>query len=277
MMVGLSSIKSGAAILALALTSACGTYVPEHQEAKNFDPRRERDAAYDLENAIVQSVNCELRNAVIDSIGRNPKKSTFMQTWAVQMALTLTVSEKTAASPNAFMTFLPSLFTLLFGGSVSAEATRKDTFNFYYTVTDLNDPTQRCPGDFTLDYPHPSGSLLIRSDLKTEEWLFMVLENKVISGSTVDPKNAAQHQVTFVVDTSGNITPGAKLATVTLMPAPPFLSVERKRTHDLLLTFGPADPAQQQGQVLNQNAQQLHQAALFAIALQGTNVRAISP
>lgn len=277
MIVCWNGLKSGLAVVALTFTSACGTYVPEHQEAKNTDPLKERRAAYDLENALVGSINCELRNAVIHAIGSNPRQSEFMQNWAVQMALTLTVSEKTAASPNAFMTFLPTLFTLLFGGSVSTEAKRIDTFNFYYKVKDLNNPKEECKGDFTLDYPHPSGSFLIRSDLKTEEWLRMVLENKVISGSTVDPKNAAQHQVTFIVNTSGSITPGAKLATVTLMPAPPFLSVERNRTHDLLLTFGPADPAQQEGQVLNQNAQQLHQAALFAIALQGARIRAISP
>lgn len=276
--VGATSLRSLFAFAAVLIASGCGTFVPEHQEGGSIDSEKNREAALALENAIVQSVHCEMRNAVIDVVGNNPNHASFAQGWSVQTTLTLTVDEKTTVAPSAFMSFLPSLFTLMFGGSAMTEATRVDTFNFYYAVDSLL-RLPRCPDYFPTLIPHGAGSLLIRSDLKTNEWLFSVLSNRLIvpSEAIKDPKNGMQHKVTFIIDTSGNVTPGAKLATVTLMPSGTLLSVGRRRTHELLLTFGPANPAQKSDQVLSPNAQAMHQAALVASALQSANVRVTTP
>ena len=251
--------------VALSLLGGCGTYVPSHQEGGG------EAQALILEGAIVQSVHCEVRNALREVLTGNPEHAHFLKDWALQMALTLTVGEKTIVAPTVAMTFPPGLFTLGFGGTVSTEATRVDTFNFYYSVQELFD-RGKCADNFPEQFPHPSGSLLIRSDLKTKEWLMFHLSNKV----TVDfrtKNNGLQHKVTFVVDTSGGVTPGAAMATVTLMPSGVFLTAGRKRTHDLTLTFGPADEKEKQQKVLSSTAQSMFQASQISSALENSIFR----
>lgn len=259
---GARAARIGLTYAALGLLGGCGTYVPSHQEGGGLEQ------ALALEGAIVQSVHCELRTALYDVLHKNEQHAYFTKDWAVQVALTLTVDETTTVNPTIGMTFLPSLFTLGVSGNASTAATRVDTFNFYYPVKTLLDRGP-CDPNFPEKFPHPSGSLLIRSDLKTKEWLLFVLSNKVTVDSE-DPKNGMQHKVTFVVDTSGGVTPGAALATVTLMPAGVFLAAGRKRTHDLTLTFGPADSNQKEQKVLASSAQSMFQAGQIVSALQGT-------
>jgi len=260
---GARAARIGLACAALGLLGGCGTYVPTHQEGGGG-----KEAALALEGAIVQSIHCELRKALDTVLANNERHAYFVKDWAVQVALTLTVDETTIVAPTIAMTFLPSLFTLGLSGNASTQATRVDTFNFYYPVKTLLDRGP-CADNFIAQFPHGSGSLLIRSDLKTEEWLFSILSNKVTVDSE-DPKNGMQHRVTFIVDTGGGVTPGATLATVTLMPTGVFLTADRKRTHDLTLTFGPADKDQQALKVLAPSAQTLYQAGQIVSGLQGT-------
>ena len=255
--------RIGITCAALNLLGACGTYVPSHQEGGGLEE------ALALEGAIVQSVHCELRNALFDVLTNNEQHAYFVKDWAVQVALTLTVGETTTVAPTIGMTFLPSLFTLGLSGNASTEATRVDTFNFYYPVKTLLG-RGKCDPEFAARFPHPSGSLLIRSDLKTKEWLFFIFSNKVTVDSE-DPKNGMQHKVTFIVDTSGGVTPGAALATVTLMPTGVFLTAGRKRTHDLTLTFGPADEKDQKNKVLSSSAQSMFQASQIVSGLQSSS------
>ena len=252
------------------LLGGCGTYVPSHQEGGGLDE------ALALEGAIVQSIHCELRNALVDVLGNNPKHAAFTNGWAVQVALTLTIDEKTTVAPTLGMTFLPSLFTLGVIGSASTEATRVDTLNFFYPVTTLLG-RGKCADGFPERFQYGSGSLLVRSDLKTKEWLLFILSDQVTVDPAYDPKNGMQHKVTFIVDTSGGLTPGAKLATVALMPTGVFLTADRKRTHDLTLTFGPVSKDDTGNKVLSPSAQTLFQAGQIVSGLQGTNVRLRTP
>ena len=147
------------------------------------------------------------------------------------MTLTLTIDERTNIAPTIGLSFPPGLFTLAVGGNATTAATRVDKLNYYYTIREL-EAQRECAKNFPDYLPHPSGSLLIRSNLKTREWLQAQILNKA-TDNFVETKNGFQHQVTFVVDTGGAVTPGAKLATVSLNPSSIFLGASRKRTHDL--------------------------------------------
>jgi hypothetical protein len=241
---GARSAHSGLVCAGLGLAlglGGCGTYVPSHQEFGN-----DADGAI-FENAIVDSIHCELRNAVIKTFMGSSKDAAFLQTWAVQVALQLTIEERTTVTPSALFSFLPGLFTLGVGANVYSDATRLDKFAYYYTVHDL---LKHGPCD--TDYPVKLsantglGSLLIRNDLKTYEWLAGLVLNKVSTEVDKMPnefsktQNGFSHDVKFTVDTSINATPGAKLTTVTLMPSGTFLTADRTRTHEVTFTFGPA-------------------------------------
>lgn len=257
----------------LATVAGCGTYVPSHQEGG--DELR----GVILVTAIVESIHCELRNAVIKVVATdrsNPpseQASDFFLDWAMQVALTLTIEEKGGFGPSIFMTFPPGLFTLGVGANVSSDAKRIDKFGYYYTVQDLL-KAGPCGDGFsdTISAHAGSGSLLIRSDLKTREWLSTVLYSKLqgqgSEKSFTLQKNGFSHEVQFVVDTSASVTPGAKLATVTLMPGGSLLTAQRTRTHDLILTFGPASADDKKNRILAPAAQALFLANQISSALQ---------
>jgi hypothetical protein len=84
-----------------------------------------------------------------------------------QVQLTLTVEEKTAVSP--FASWMPNaIFSL--GGSItgSADATRIDKFNYFYSVAELRSRPGCLPGAPAGSHP---ASLLVQSDLKLYNWL----------------------------------------------------------------------------------------------------------
>lgn len=311
---GLTCIGVG---LAVSL-GGCGVSVPNIQESGFSEKGGEI-----LEAAIVGSVHCELRNAVVDvfvedaSQASQPKSLVeFLRGWSVLMTLTLTMDEKTTLNPNIFASFLPGLFTLGATASASTHATRVDKLTYYYSIHDLvksgkckndywtnrdnwqTDP-QKTPrkeaeerearrrdargididrsdaaqNDATRDTRN--GSLLIRSDLKTREWLESQMLNNFL-GDFVPTKNGFQHQVTFVLDTSVGVTPGAKFPTITLMPSGSLFTGQRTRTHDLVLTFGPATDDDKSKQQLGAAAQAMFLSSQISSGLR-TGLLQVSP
>ncbi|PPD10306.1 MAG: hypothetical protein CTY36_00280 [Methylocystis sp.] len=220
--------------------SACGTMVPE---IRDFPNNTSYAANNELVQAIVQSIRCELEDAVTNVIGNdNTSTATFLKKWGAEVALTLQLEEKTAIGPNAVWT-PPSpasaIFSLAGGVTGSAGATRIDKVNFYYKVSELYlGKGNRCSRDSN----PPSGSLLIQSDLKLAEWLNMMV-NGVATGqiTAVADKNVLSHQITFELNSSGNITPAWKLVRATVNQSGSLLAANRNRKHDLLVTFGPLD------------------------------------
>jgi len=238
--------------IALAL-AGCGTFVPEIQEF----PYDSTDGEL-LVHAIVVSVHCELRNAIATVINndllaakrnKGARQAAYLDNWGAQLALTLQVEEKTTLNPTAAWTphsALTSIFTLNGGLNLSADATRIDKLNYYYTVKELY--TQgSCPQNFSL--PHAPGSLLIQSDLKLAQWLSsQVLEVGTAevgvpnSPDTILKQNALSHEVTFEVVSGGNIVPAWKLVESTVGQTGSLFTASRDRRHDLTITFGPVDP-----------------------------------
>jgi hypothetical protein len=233
-----------------ALTVAgCGFYVPEIQDI----PNTPEDAQL-LVQAIVTSVHCEIANAVRDVIDtdiklsklyKQPRYTKWFESWGAQVALTLTLEEKSALTPNAVWTppSQPSqIFTLGAAAGISADATRTDTTNFYYTVPALYKRAYCATG---VHMGH-STSLLLQSDLKLKEWLLDQFST-VATGEVTPPsdpsgplaRNVISHEVKFVVSTSGSITPAWTLVAATINQTPPLFAGNRDRTHDLTITFGP--------------------------------------
>lgn len=234
-----------ALLLGLALgASGCGTYVPELREFPNYSQADTQN----MIDAIVQSMRCELSRAVTSVVDNDisearlrPSKRTysdFLGNWGAEVLLTFTLVEKSSGAPSVLWT-PPSpataVFSLSTGVSGSAQATRIEKMNFFYTVAELYGLA--CKGsDIRYD------SFLIQNDLKIADLLLGRIGTATL-GTAHTPgagqKNVLSHEVSFQVVTSGTITPTLKLVRATINPSSPFLSASRDRTHDLLITFGP--------------------------------------
>lgn len=262
--------------LFIASLAGCGTYVPEIQE----NPLNPQGGQL-LVKAIVNSIHCEVKNAVLFVLGpkgvpqdRSRQQGAFMNHWGLQMALTLTVEEKSTLSPVSVLTPLSpatSIFTMGLGASASADATRKETLNFYYTVDQLRGG-RPCPVPNNLEPNAPPDSLFLQNDLKLKEWLLdvvMAVGTDEIGAPTdvksILKQNVIGHEVKFEVVTSGNATPAWKLLRVNVNQSGTFASASRDRTHDLTITFGPIDPAQKNGGLIP-IAENIHAISLFGLA-----------
>ncbi len=242
-------------LLLSASLAACGTFVPEIQE---FPANQAVDANELLVRAIVRSIHCELRNAITYVINQDKdvarlnhgiRSAPWLDKWGVQLALTLTMDEKTTVNPTA--TWTPpnpatALMSLAGGLTISADGKRIDKLNYYYTVKELY-ALGACPANDNAQAP--VGSLLIQNDLKLKEWLLSQVLS-VGTGEITVPigiqtplkQNALSHEVSFEVVSTGNITPAWKFTHVVVNQSGPLFTASRDRTHDLLMTFGPIDP-----------------------------------
>jgi hypothetical protein len=226
--------------LFLAVSAAlggCGTYVPNIPEF-NGDPVSEQQ----LVQKIIQAVTCEVRDAVNNFYARQQRQHLFIDNWGAQLTLTLTVEERSEFNPTAIWT--PNGMLSLFGAAdVSADATRIDTINSFHTVREIRMFEPCSPEE------RPVGPFLLESDLKLENLLFdsqtaadIRQVNFAETGRAASGKDVIQHEVKFIVTTSGNINPTLKLSRVWVVnPSGLFLAALRNRTQDLLITFGPTD------------------------------------
>jgi hypothetical protein len=254
------------------LLGACGTYVPHTEEFWEANATDETNlptvsAGGVLEYNIKDKVYCGIVEAVLDN------KTLVPSGWAAQVTLDLQVDETGALNPgvslitpihsgvtnfageylgasnpvSASQTFAPFVspqsFTLGFGGTLSSQATREDKFNNYWSLDRLK------KGEKCESRAKSGSSLLLESDLGISQWLHdhLVAEGLLPSSSiskNADPafkQDSLSYHIKFVVITSGNITPTWKLVRVaTNNGGLPLASVNRTRTHDLLITYGPA-------------------------------------
>jgi hypothetical protein len=232
----MSTNRFAVSIFLSLLLAGCGTYVPDIQEFPGDSADGQR-----LVTAIVRNVKCEVQDALDDlyRIDSHP----FLDGWGVQIALNLTMIEKSTANPTAIwmpVSPITSVFTLGAGATLSSEATRTEKLSSYYTVRQLR-RLGRCNPEAR------GGPFLLQSNLKLNEWLV----DAVTAGNTggVDYHAAASafkdgvlsHEVKFDVTTSGDITPSWKLVTGSINPSGTFLAASRDRSHDLTITFGPTD------------------------------------
>jgi hypothetical protein len=246
----MGGIRSSASLCAFLVLTACGTYVPGIQE-----PPGDAVDGQLLVHSIVRNITCEVQDAVNDVIRQDlenvrtglfkERRTQWLDSWGVQTTLSLAIDEKSGISP--VINWLPpspatAVFNLGAGATVSAGATRTDKLHSYYTVRELLTKGKCNPA------ARPGGLFLMQSDLKLKEWLF---DNTMAEGTgqIVLPskkdgpfkQDVISHQIKFEVVTSGNVTPGWKLTRLSVNQSGSFFSASRTRTHDLLITFGPAE------------------------------------
>jgi hypothetical protein len=134
------------------------------------------------------------------------------------------------------------VFSLGAGMNFSSDATRVNTINAYYLVSDLE--RARCS-----DEARPNGLFLLQSDLKLSEWLFDAVSasmtNTIDFSNTVlaVPQNVLQHEVKFQIVTSATLNPSWMLTRLAINSGGTLFSAGRTRTNDLIITLGPASPA----------------------------------
>jgi hypothetical protein len=251
--------RLAAAFLLLFGLSGCGFYVPSLRDWPNND----EPGAVAMVHAIVRSVECELKNAVTTVVNNDIRAARarashrtytdFLNNWGAEVLFTFTIIEKTGVNLTAtWIPPLPAPTVFTIGGNVAAspQATRIEKMNFFYTVKDLYlRDGQVCDASGE----DPSGSFLIKNDLKIAELLDIRI-TPVVTGNATAPgtatssgdKNVLSHEITFEVVTSGGITPTWTLTRATITRATingtgTFLSGSRDWTHDLIITFGPLD------------------------------------
>jgi hypothetical protein len=244
------------ALLLCLQCCGCGAVVPQVGEV--WDNNSGVPADKTLEMLIKKKVFCELQQAVSDVEaeqglpviykGKTIYKKWIPETWGVLMTLQITVDESTQANPGA--TFIDPLkpvtsfgssvsrsFKTSIGASASTEANRQDKFTYFYLVKDLEGSQPAC------DYPREYGSsFLLDDDLEIKKWLVNAMNMRTsLETSEVSQQEVATYDIKFIVNTSVGATPTWTLLHFTASNGTPnLLGVARDRTHELILTFGPA-------------------------------------
>lgn len=171
-------------------------------------------------------------------------------------------------------------FNLGFGASLSSTATRVDKFDPFYSVAFLmipNTKTSVChpENDPFISHgwqPASSSPFILESDLGIKDWLMgaMMVDDALPSvgapqasagggdgagggraggggaggggagGGGGMSKDTVSLELKFVIVSTGNITPTWKLLRVSANSTSPFFNTGRTRTHDLIITLGPA-------------------------------------
>lgn len=252
----------------LTALTACGTHVPQINEA--WEPTDVDDR---LVYRIVKSVRCELVTAALEmhraTFIKNQKVARYLpDDWGAQLTLTLTADETGALHPSGSYNrnisaardplapggSVAQSLSLPFTTELSSQASRTDTYYSFYTVPELvrnralptvcaefNPATQRV--DLPLD--RTGSSYLLSGQLGIRDWMYKALKLAEIPSSETpssEKLKVLQYHIKFVVMTSATANPLWKLAPVTTgVGGQPLISTNRTRTHDLLLTIGPAD------------------------------------
>jgi hypothetical protein len=287
-----------AAGLVAFCTSGCGLATPEIGEIWD-GPQGTRQIEFEIKRRVYCDLKRGIINANREySLGveERPsgliiKKPFIPYDWGAQVSLSLQVDEAGALSPGLSLNrVLPNAitpfangnvttsqnFTFGLGGTLSSTATRIDKFDPFYTVEFLmNRETDDSPclqkNDPFLQrgiYPAASSPLIL-SDLKIEEWLkdamftnSLLPSNKPGGSPNSTTPDTVSLETKFIIISSGNVTPTWKLVRVTANTGnSPLFSLNRTRTHDLIITLGPQK---------NQTSQ-THFASQIGQAVSGAN------
>lgn len=188
-----------------------------------------------------------------------------------KVTLNLTVDEKSSFSPslqrttifeNSVSTFAHGgdvtsgqSFTMGLSGSLSAEANRKLSADYTYSVPDDllhdNDYVASHCDAMTGALKKPYAGLMINGDLKIGDSLVGLLKPNLINnrplGVTVDTSNAPDTlsaDVTFTADASGSLGPTWTLSPVSYFPNQiPLTAASRNTIDEVIVTIGASGAA----------------------------------
>ena len=261
------------AATAMIALCGCGTYVPSIQEYGESERGTRLSSGGLLEYRIKDRVYCEVVEAAVES--RDAQM--LPAGWAAQVTLDMQVDEIGAVNPGISL-IRPidavQTFTFGVGATLSSQGTREDKFGSYWNLDRLKKP---CPGAKS----YRGSSLLLQGDLGIVQWLKDSLATEQLIPSSdlskqsdsVFKQDFLSYHVKFIVITNGNATPTWKLVRLaTGNGALPLASVSRTRTHDLLVTFGPAYKVGSPNLAVTS-----HTIQEFGIAASNGNTSALAP
>lgn len=233
--------------------SACGTVAPQMQLGNDSV---EANALF--VHSITTHVHCELRNALLftyDNL-KGHQNVEWLKEWAAKITLTVNVDEKTAFSPGLTLTrFFPSFRKLLsngelithersfdfgIGGSLSSNAVREQEITWFLLFSELFNERSSALSDCPRKSP-----FMIEGDLKIKETLASSIFPASLTRNVHNPfekggpLEVVQHQVSFLIEASGNVSPAWKFVDVSANTGGPLLDFNRKRKDTLLITMGP--------------------------------------
>jgi hypothetical protein len=240
---GTSRLTALAGASVFLVLGGCGTYVPQMHEAWERSRTPVLTAGGDLEFKIREKIYCDIVQAVHDNDTLLPAR------WGVQVTVDLQVDETGALNPG--VSFIEPLSdgqsrALGLGGTLSSQGTREDKFSNYWNLDKLK---KFSGGTCRVNQSEWHGSsLLLESELGISSWLRDRLASDLALPSSQLPSDAGDtfkqdvmsYHVKFVVISSGSVNPVWKLVRFTAGDGPSLITANRTRTHDLLITFGPA-------------------------------------
>lgn len=264
------------ATVVASLLGGCGLHLPGLEGLTESADVEKAD-----ENIIVNQVKCELRKGVQETLNdpffKTPGPLTgnrvdWLNNWAAQVSMDLTVEEQSALNPGISLTepfSAPSKASrgLAVGVQSSADATHKESIQFTYSFAALNAiPARSAPCA-------DENGILIHSDLKIADFI----KNKAfiarVPGSLpASGYDGFSYEATFKVIFGGNATPSWKFVRLSVNPTGNLLSATQTRTQHVLLTIGPAKSgtpaiAPDQPTALADQPQALHNANLIGQAV----------
>ncbi|HEY1983335.1 MAG TPA: hypothetical protein VGH13_24905 [Xanthobacteraceae bacterium] len=272
-------------VVAVALAqTACGVSIPQIPEV--WDLVGDGDATQHMEEQIKRAIFCELRDAILlaraniqyktyyhGKLVSTPDDQPVPDSWGVQLTLTFTVDEASKLNPGASLIWpykkpaTSDSFTAGVGGILSSDATRTDKYETFYAVSDLTtvlSHNQICEAPEQQDTGPPSHSspFVILSDLGIRKWLPAASEvSTYLRSSRALPNgegpalgaagsfasDSFSYDVKFVIETDANATPSWKLVRASTPTSPVLFDTQRTRTHELLITIGPAQTTSSPG------------------------------
>jgi hypothetical protein len=292
-------------ILLSGLLGGCGLYVPLKSEFKSEapdtpNPTYSQQGAY--ENLIVSHIACEIAIGLAQA---QTFELPWLSEWGTSVTLTITAEDQGGISPgvvlidplrNVVKTFpaaeggnvtSPQSFSVGFGASAAATATRTETIQFTYLNSDL----------LTLAHNYPSCSFfrtgtMIDGDLEIRQFIFdkamiakygnaSLFDQRSVGFKKLPTKKKPLHpwqwpvfntfteEIEFLAAYGGNVTPTWKLATITANSSSSLLAAERTYTNDLIITIGPLKgvPSETAPISLSTDAQNQHNARVQANAI----------
>jgi hypothetical protein len=253
--------------LLTAPVGGCGLFVPTMQDFYEKTPLTPDEMNF--ENVVINSVKCQIHLGVQKTLDyfQDDPGITWLKSWGATVNLKLSADEKSSLGPTVSVT-PPGVFSLGASLTGSVDATRAETIEFTYAFQDLlQEPRiqDRCS---------QTDGILIRSDLKIDEFIFNKAFIATVPGTTLPKKPKASpysvfsDDITFVASYSGDITPTWKFLRVTVDPTGMFASASRIKTDTLTITLGPATPATKgRPAQVSEGARNIHYSSILGHAV----------
>jgi hypothetical protein len=236
------------------LIAGCGTRPPKLAEAWQA-----RDVSQKMVLDIKRNIYCETIAAIREI---NKTDTSFGKLipddYGIQLQLTLSVTEGSAFAPG--LTATRTLSSVLQSGEdvsrnlvggvsavASSTATRTDTSYTYWQVGQIAGDDKK--SEFCKpDWPLGGGSLLLSSDLGIKNFLednvtpvTLLHSSKPLGKKKPEKVDIYSYSLKFAVVTSGSLNSTFKMVTLS-GGGVPILNLNRTRTQELILTFGPTGP-----------------------------------